>query len=292
MRYVIGIEGGGTKSQGVALSLDGKILKKAQGPGTNLQTLEEKELRERLMALVAKLKLKDKPVGICVGLAGCDREQDKKKLKGILKSSFPGTPCMAESDARIGLFAAFEKSPGILLIAGTGSVAIGQDGKGRIHRAGGWGYLLGDEGSGYALGREAIRTCLSGRKTRMAALIKRSLGLKEMEAIIPWVYYRKDAPREIAMLAQVVFEAARKKDPAALEIVGNGASALCDLVFDLAEQLGLGQPRIAFGGGLLSHPTPLRQRLVELLGKKVQIVQPLHLVPLGAALMGVQRLNG
>jgi N-acetylglucosamine kinase-like BadF-type ATPase len=289
MRYAIGVEGGGTKSRAVALGLNRKIIARTQGRGMNLQTLEEMVLRERLSGLVDRFAPLGKAEGICVGMAGCDRGQDKRRLALILKELFPGTPCRVESDARIGLYAAFGEAPGILLIAGTGSAAIGQDGKGRIRRAGGWGYLLGDEGSGYALGREAIRACLSGRKTGMAALIQRTLKLKDREAVIPWVYSRSDAPSEIAQLAPLVFEAARKKDPAALEIVQAAASSLCDLGYDLAERLSLAHPKLAFGGGLLSHPTPLRRRLKELFGNKVRVVRPLHPAPVGAALMGLPR---
>lgn len=273
----------------MALGLNREILGRTQGRWMNLQTLEEKALRERLNGIIEQFKPLGKPEGICVGMAGCEREQDKRRLDGILKKLFPGTPCLAESDARIGLYAAFEEASGILLIAGTGSIAIGQDRTGHVRRAGGWGYLLGDEGSGYALAREAIRVSLSGRRTRMTSLIQRTLKLKETKAIIPWVYSRKDMPREIAQLAPLVFEAARKKDPAALATVEEAASNLCDLCSDLTEQLGLTHPQVAFGGGLLRHPTPLRDRLMDLLGKSVRIIQPLHPAPFGAALMVLNR---
>jgi N-acetylglucosamine kinase-like BadF-type ATPase len=286
MQYVIGIEGGGTKSRAVALGRDRRIHGRAQGRGMNIQTTPLDSLREILAKLVgARQERLGKPSAISIGLAGCDRIQDKQMLKGILREMFPGIPCLAESDSRVGLYAAFEESPGILLIAGTGSIAVGQNGKGRIVRAGGWGYLLGDEGSGYAIGRKAIRACLEGRKTRMAVRIQRTLKLKEIKDVIPWVYSRKDAPREVARLAPLVFEAARQKDPAALEIVEQAASSLCDLCFDLAEQLNLTHPSAAFSGGLLSHPTPLRRRLRELLGEHVSVVQPRHPAPVGAALL-------
>jgi N-acetylglucosamine kinase-like BadF-type ATPase len=293
MSYVIGIEGGGTKGLAVALSLDRKVLGRAQGGGMNLQNTPEERLKETLSRLVERFQTRlGRPAGLCVGLAGCDRIQDERKLKGILKELFPGTPVIAESDARVALYGAFEEKPGILVISGTGSVAIGQNGKGKIRRAGGWGYLLGDEGSGYALGREAIRACLAGRKTGMAPLIKRTLKLREREDLIPWVYSRKDAPREIAGLVPLVFKAARKKDPAALEVVEDAASRLCDLCFDLAEPLNLTDPKVAFAGGLLSHPNPLRLRLVELLGKNVRVVQPRHPGPVGAALMALKKIPG
>jgi N-acetylglucosamine kinase-like BadF-type ATPase len=293
MRYVIGIEGGGTKSRAAALSSDRKILGRARGTGMNLQNTPEGRLKETLTHLVDRFRTRlGRPAGICAGLAGCDRKQDKQKLKDLLKEMFPGTPCLSESDARVALYGAFEEEPGILVISGTGSVAIGQDGQGRVARAGGWGYLLGDEGSGFSVGREALRACLFGRKTRLESLVQKALKLKKIEQAIPWIHAQEDVPKTLAWLAPLVFQAASKKDPAALEIMEKAASGLCDLCFDLAEQLNLTDPNVAFAGGLLSHTSPLRLRLTELLGKNVRVVQPRHPGPVGAALMALNKIPG
>jgi N-acetylglucosamine kinase-like BadF-type ATPase len=289
MRYVIGIEGGGTKSRAAALSSDRKILGRARGTGMNLQNTPEERLKETLTHLVDRFRTRlGRPAGLCAGLAGCDRSEDKRKLKAILKGLFPGIPAMAESDARVALFGAFEEEPGVLVISGTGSVAIGQDGQGRVARAGGWGYLLGDEGSGFSIGREALRACLSGRKTKLESLVRKALKVKRAEQVIPWIHAQEDVPKTLAWVAPLVFQAASQHDPAAVEILEAAASALSDLCFDTSEALNLERPRAAFLGGLISRPTPLARRLRELLEQKFLLVRPRNDPVTGAALLALR----
>jgi len=289
MRYVIGIEGGGTKSRAAALSPGRKILGRARGGGMNLQNTPEERLKETLSRLVERFRTRlGRPAGLCAGLAGCDRIQDKQKLKGLLKQLFPGTPCLPESDARVALYGAFEEEPGILVISGTGSVAIGQDGQGRVARTGGWGYLLGDEGSGYSIGREALRACLSGRKTKLESLVRKALKVKKTEQVIPWIHAQEDVPKALAWLAPLAFQAASLNDPAALEIVEAAASELCDLCFDTAERLKLDRPKVVFGGGLLTRSTPLPRRLREHLAERFLLVQTRNAPAVGAALLALR----
>ena len=289
MSYVIGIEGGGTKSRAAALSPDRKVLGRARGGGMNLQNTPEERLKETLSHLVGRFQIRlGRPAGICAGLAGCDRKEDKQKLKGLLKELFPGIPCQPESDARVALYGAFEEEPGILVISGTGSVAIGQDGQGKVARTGGWGYLLGDEGSGFSVGRETLRACLSGRKTKLESLVRNALKVKKAEQVIPWIHAQKDVPKTLAWVAPLAFQAASRKDPAALEIVEAAASALSDLCFDTAEALRLDRPRVAFGGGLLTRSTHLARRLRELLEERFLLVRPRNDPAAGAALLALR----
>jgi len=289
IKYVIGIEGGGTKSRAAALSTDRRVLGRAQGGGMNLQNTPEERLKETLPHLVERFRTRlGRPSGLCAGLAGCDRIQDKQKLKGLLKDLFPGTPVIAESDARVALYGALEEEPGILVISGTGSVAIGQDGQGKVARAGGWGYLLGDEGSGYSIGREALRSCLYGRKTKLESLVRKALKVKKIEQVIPWIHAQEDVPKTLAWVAPLVFQAASRKDPAALEIVEAAASALSDLCLDTAEALRLDRPKAAFGGGLLTRSTPLARRLRELLEARFLLVHPRNDPVAGAALLALR----
>jgi len=289
MSYVIGIEGGGTKSRAAALSLNRKVLGRARGGGMNLQNTPEERLRETLTHLVERFRTRlGSPAGLCAGLAGCDWIQDKQKLKGLLKELFPGTPVIAESDARVALYGSFEEEPGILVISGTGSVAIGQDSQGKVARAGGWGYLLGDEGSGYSVGREALRACLFGRKTKLESLVRKALKVKKTEQVIPWIHAQEDVPKTLAWLAPLVFQAASRKDPAALEIVEAAASELCDLCFDTAERLNLDRPKVVFGGGLLTRSTPLARRLREHLAERFLLVRPRNDPAKGAALLALR----
>ncbi len=133
------------------------------------------------------------------------------------------------NDAQL-LFGAFPDEVGIVLIAGTGSIALGQDRHGKRARAGGWGYLIGDEGSGYDLGRRGIRAAAKaadgrGLQTSLLPMLLAHWGLEQPLQIIDRVYRDRDKAA-IAECAQLVFEAAEAYDPVAARLVQSGAAEL------------------------------------------------------------------
>ena len=157
---VLGIDAGGTRTVCVCAD-ETTILSEARGPGANLQSAGELEVEKVLHDVIAKaLDGGPAPGAICLGMAGVDRRHDAEVVQGILRRIGHRANVTVVNDALIALEAGVPGRAGTVVIAGTGSIAYGRDASGRGARAGGWGYVLGDEGSGYWLGRLALRAVL------------------------------------------------------------------------------------------------------------------------------------
>jgi glucosamine kinase len=178
------------------------------------------------------------------------------------------------------------------VLAGTGSVAYGVNRAGTSAQAGGWGYLLGDEGSGYWIGTAALRLmicCADGRQTAQSArLLERlaaELALRTPRDVIPWLYGSPTPrTRDVAGLARLVLDEAAAGEPHAVEIVTTAASDLATLCRAVSNRLGDETLPVAFAGGLLQQPNPLSNSL------RVLLRLPAHPVPryppvIGAALL-------
>ncbi len=156
MQWLIGIDGGGTKTVGCAADVTGKILGRVEkGPG-NYHTAGLDNLKRTIAGIVDDLAAncclrKDGLKVVSLGLAGADRIKDKEIVVGELAKLGLSCHYLVNSDAKAALVAGLGKAEGIVLIAGTGSIAYGINGQGNVVRAGGWGHLASDEGSGYAI---------------------------------------------------------------------------------------------------------------------------------------------
>jgi glucosamine kinase len=260
---LLGLDIGGSSSR-ARLVEDGRIVAEAEGPGANVAALRPRVVESRLRGLLADIALR--PIACCAGSAGAEVPAGRERLERILSALLPNCRITVVHDARLVLAAAGFES-GIALISGTGSVAYGRDGAGREARAGGWGWLVGDDGSAAWLAREAAREVMlrfdsgealgtlgeamlaAARARSTTELMGRLNGLNE--------------PREWAALAGVVFEAASDDAGAAL-LVERTASALADLVGLVRKQLTLDGPLVLAGGQLLHQPrleSAVRKRL-------------------------------
>jgi len=237
--YIIGIDGGGTKTTAILCAPDGVILAEAQGGPSNFQIYGIEHVARTILDLIEtcchSVGCSVSQIGaIVAGLAGAGRVHDQQRmLNGLFeagqKRNLVLNKVLIESDARIALEGAFSGKPGIVIIAGTGSIVFGKDERGRIYRAGGWGRLIGDEGSGYEIGREAFRAVAklldgSGKKTKLLKLFDEKFGLDSQETIINAIYRETF---NIASVAQAVIEAASKNDKVAKKIL---ADACADLI--------------------------------------------------------------
>ncbi|MGO9636877.1 MAG: N-acetylglucosamine kinase, partial [Terracidiphilus sp.] len=182
MPYYLAIDGGGTKTR-CLLADETTVLADAMAGGSNMVRLGEQPARESLHTAVHRVcttaKISPAQIrAVCIGAAGAARPEIATKIRKILAEIVTGaTPANIEvvGDAEIALEAAFGASPGVVVIAGTGSIAYGRDAAGRIVRAGGWGFAISDEGSGHWIGRHAISAVVNagdqGRETALAAMI-------------------------------------------------------------------------------------------------------------------------
>jgi N-acetylglucosamine kinase-like BadF-type ATPase len=206
-----------------------------------------------------------------------------------------------ESDARIALEGAFSGKPGVIVIAGTGSIVFGKDERDKVYRAGGWGRIIGDEGSGYAIGREAFRSVAKlldgyGEKTKLLKLFDEKFGLGTQDAIINAIYEEK---YDFASVVQVVMEAALKGDSVAKKILIHACSDLVKVIDAVLIKMNKGRKGVqkrplAFVGSLLMNDNFYSRKIRSAIKREVPLVT-IHNAEsspvVGAALMAIRLLN-
>jgi len=247
--YVIGVDGGGTKTELVLIDLSGNVVGKERVGSTNYQAIGAEKLRDELLegfsALTNATNVAiDRIDHIFLGLAGAGREKDQEEIKALFDDTVFSSKITVNSDAIIALAGAFGTTEGIIIIAGTGSICFGSNDEGKIVRSGGWGYLLGDEGSGYYIGREAIMASLKdldgrGEKTKLKEKLVERFDIDRIDKIIPLIYQNKIDRVEIANIAPLVFELANQGDLVSNEIIRKTGLEMGLLAKAVANQLGL-----------------------------------------------------
>jgi glucosamine kinase len=215
-----------------------------------------------------------------VGLAGIDRPGARQTIAERLASL--ANEVRLTNDAQL-LFGAFSDEVGIVLIAGTGSIALGQDRHGKSARAGGWGYLIGDEGSGYDLGRRGIRAAAKaadgrGLQTALLPMLLAHWELEQPLQIIDQVYRERDKAA-IAECARLVFEAAEAYDPVAARLVQSGAAELATAAGAIEKSLdfhGASVP-LVLAGSLLVEQVGYRRMMLDRIEHQFDL-GPIHIV--------------
>jgi len=202
----------------------------------------------------------------CVGLAGADRPQIHKNFLKWLRKVIPARHHMLTSDAAIALRAAVADSPGLVVISGTGSIAYGRDDGGRVLRSGGWGSHLDDAGSGYDLGRKAIRAALRdydgrGPYTQLSARVCGALKIPNVSHVV----MKELKPEEVARLFPLVLEAARRRDAVAQRLCEEAGKELADLALALMRRMGWLRRVIpvVYAGGLFRASLRIRRSVTR-----------------------------
>ncbi|HEX5877108.1 MAG TPA: BadF/BadG/BcrA/BcrD ATPase family protein [Actinomycetota bacterium] len=274
---VVGIDIGGSKTHAVS-QMKGEIVAEVLAGSANLASVGIIEAGRQLDTILDQLDraTDGAPIrAICAGAAGVDTVEAELRLRDLISSKVPAASVRIVHDTEL-ILAAAGLEHGVALIAGTGSVAWGRTpvsgvGGGRVARAGGWGYLLGDEGSGYWIAREAVRHALrladlGHRPDRLSQQLAADCGLQRPAQLIDH-FYGQPERRYWAGHARVVFELADSGDRAATGIIDRGAGALADLVGTVVDVLGEPLP-VVLGGGVLVHQTALSSRVAALLGDR------------------------
>ena len=286
-RIVCAVDGGGTKTLAIVTDAHGQELARATaGPSNYLPGETERVIANITAAVTAATTSAETTLpldALWIGLAGIDRPGAREALAGPLDRL--ATDLRLTNDAQL-LFGAVPDETGIVLIAGTGSIAFGKDRHGQIARAGGWGYLIGDEGSGYDLGRLVLQAAAHaadgrGHETMLLPLVLRQWELDQPLQIIDALYRDPDTKARIAACAPLVFEAAAAEDPIAEEILHDCAAELAAAVAALAEELDFpphtGIALVASGSLLVQQPVYREAILNELASYEVPI-GPLEIV--------------
>jgi N-acetylglucosamine kinase-like BadF-type ATPase len=279
MTYVLGIDAGGTKTVCQLADDRGEILSESRRGGANLQASGELEV-EKVLHEVMEEALGERdvtPAAICLGIAGVDRPEDARMVRAIMKRIGYKARCLVVNDALVALEAGAPDRPGVVVIAGTGSICYGRNDRNEAARAGGWGFVLGDEGSGYWIGRAALRAVLReadrrGPETRLTALLLDYYGVARAQDLIHQVYHGTLHPSAIAALAKCVQSAFTAGDAVAIGILRGAADQLESSALSVVrrlEMIGSEFPFVLSGGIFRAVPW-----LDEELGRRLPLASP------------------
>ena len=285
--FVCGVDGGGTKTTAICCSPDGKeIARRVFGP-FNLNSIGTQAFESILKELVLFLNGTGNCRALCMGAAGITNSRVAECAKAVLGKA--GIPYKLMGDFEIAHTGALDGKEGIILIAGTGSVCYGKNSVGSTAMAGGWGHLIGDAGSGYGIGRDALSAVARmydgyGEPTILKDLLARELKLDTAEEIVSYVYSNDKSA--VAALSPIVDKAYSMGDAVATQIIRSNAEALVQLVKAVASRLDFSSCNVAILGGLLENETALKAEFVELLHSSTNLhcVSPLHSAAEGAVL--------
>jgi N-acetylmuramic acid 6-phosphate etherase len=278
----LGIDGGGSHTVALVARAHAEatgserwtVLGRGQAGPSNLHAVGKARalaaLDQAVAGAFAAAGLARRPVAaICLGMAGVDRPDEKAEILEWARQSNLAGQVITTNDAALLLAAGTPHGWGIAIVAGTGSIAFGKSPDGRTARAGGWGYLLGDEGSGYLLVMHALQAVVRAADGRSppTVLTERLLtrfGLQRPSELIPTVYRGAWDRARLAALAPLVLEAATT-DTVAQAIVQRGAAELADMTAAVARGLGLDRIALALTGGLLLESESYRAKLIDAL---------------------------
>jgi N-acetylglucosamine kinase-like BadF-type ATPase len=302
--HVLGIDVGGTKTVCLLADEQGRILAEGREQGANLQEAGELVL-EKVLHSVMERTLADRgivPSTICLGIAGVDRTADEAIVRDIMKRIGYKARILVVNDALIALQAGVGEEPGIVIVAGTGSIAYGRNAKGEASRAGGWGHVLGDEGSGYWIGRLALRAVVRhadgrGRETSLTPRLLAHFGMERAAELIHTVYRDDFSPRAIAGLAKYVQQSRDEGDEVASSILTRAADELLAAATAVMMRLELGEQQFSFvlAGGMFQALSSLCEQLELRLPALAPKSRTFRLQPepaLGAVQLAVAELHG
>ena len=304
MEYIIGMDGGGTKTNCVIADIEGNVLYKTIGGPSNFLISGTEEVSKVIFELVENCKSQlninySEIKFILIGVTGGGRRSDSERLEKsfISFSKLKGIEfenVLVESDARIALEGAFSGKPGSILIAGTGSIMFGKDEDGNIHRVGGFGRFLGDEGSGYSIGHKGLVAVAKefdgrGEHSDITRLLNEKFSIASSESLISKVY--KDN-FNIASAAPLVIDAASSNDKIAVRIIDEETEALISYIETMVKKIDKPVLNISFIGGILLSDNffsrTLRDKIAKIL-PNVILIEAENPPEVGALLM-IKRL--
>lgn len=267
MSLVVGVDAGGTQTR-AAVALNGIEIARSDGAGGAMRRgahFASGIIAEVVRRALAGVGTRTAKV-LAVGAAGAGRPAERDQLRQALRNEGIAATVIVTTDVAIALEAAFPERPGIVLIAGTGSIALARDAQGQERRVGGWGWQMGDEGSGYAIGRAVLMhvgRAADGREppSELRDSVLAIARAEDMDALVRWA--QDASPAEVASLARAVLAGDAAGDPRAQAILEQAAAELAAHVSVLAPTLGIVPAPVALAGGLLATDSPLRTRVTR-----------------------------
>jgi N-acetylglucosamine kinase-like BadF-type ATPase len=300
-KFWLGVDGGGTNCRAVILSATDEVLGEGRAEAANhIRVGMETAINHVVQAITqackqAEIELSEISAA-CVGLAGVSHPEHHRQMLAALKEALPIPSITLETDARVALAGATGASPGVVIIAGTGSIACGVNSRGRFARAGGWGPAMGDEGSGAYIGRRALESVMMsydyrGEPTSMMEPILRHFGVTSPPELPSVIYDDPDkAMSEIPQLSKIAVMAAEEGDKVASEILKDAARELAVAAIAVIEQLRMERDefQVACVGGVFEAGelilNPLREE-IQAFAPRAEITPPIDPPVIGAAKM-------
>lgn len=296
--FLMGIDGGGSTVRVVIVTPDLDVRAEYIGPAVNPSVVGRDEAASRIQNAMRQTLNQgalgpEQIAGVGIGVAGASNRYAWAVdwLTQAVRGVTPQAQVVPSADYEIALVGAHGQRLGLLLLAGTGSLAYGINAAGESALIGGWGYLMGDEGSGYWLGAQALRAVVRmadgrGRQTTLYDSVLNALNLAQPLDLIAWLYAGPARVREVARLAPLVLECAAQHDPTARAIIETGALELALAVRAARHRLDMHGHQPMFAGSLLAAPNPLRDLVCHLLGMDA-VPTPRYPPAIGAALLAL-----
>lgn len=308
MMYVLGIDGGGTKTTGVIANEKGEKIAEATVGATNPNSVAKEQVKEEFKTLfqILEEQYQNSMVNVnhvFAGLSGAEHPKTRQEMQMLIESLLPGNKKVTiDNDAITALYSGTLGEPGVVQIAGTGSITYGMNDEGRRKRIGGWGYLFSDHGSGYSVGRDALEYIFLAYdgyplETSLTKKITQHFNVHQVPDLVRKIYHSKHFRKEIASLSKLVMEAADEGDGIARQIIQQNANHLGKSIAQLIEQLFHARNDhetipVILVGGLFNQFNLLRSSMKkELSTASVEFIFP-KISPVGGAVIAALKEEG
>ncbi len=309
MKYFLGVDGGATKTEAVIIDEQEKILGRAFGDSVNRHEIGVEQMKKNIEGTIknalSQAKIDIDEVGFTVlGLAGKDTREDELTLTEIADLLMEGSladKVKVLSDVEIAYKSCIDQDYGIVIIAGTGSNCFGQGKNEEVAWAGDWGYLLGDQGSGFALGLGALKRVMRefdgrGVATALTQMVLEKLALTDPLDLVGFAYQTPVPVKEIASLAPLVFSASEQGDKTAQDLVNKLIIEMVLSVQAVARKTNLTDEEFELGlvGGIFKENLVIKllEREIKKILPKAKIVLPGIAPAMAAAKMAKEEING
>jgi N-acetylglucosamine kinase-like BadF-type ATPase len=298
--HFLGIDGGGTKTAAVLLDDEAEEIARAVSGPSNYHSaglgVAEASLRDAIHRVLSAAGMKtDDVAAIGLGLAGVARPGDADVARAMLSRVARFPRAVITHDAETALVGGVGRRHGVVLIVGTGAIAYGVNGQGEARRADGWGYVIGDEGSGLWIGQEGLRAIARACDGRGPATVLKDtllshLGLADVNDLVTLVYADDFGVPALAGLAPLVSQAARAGDGAAQAILREAGGRLSEAVGAVVRGLSMTDEafEVVLMGGVLQARDTVRETVVAALGPiapRAEVIEPRYDAAIGAALL-------
>ena len=300
MKYAVGMDGGGTKTEVVIADEFGNTVQSFTSGAINYNGTDEESVRRSFQEMMDQIA---HTVGdlhhcqcICIGAAGVSNPSVAERIRSVVKECGYTGDILIQGDHETALYGAHGKPDGVILIAGTGSICYGKNASGETHRTGGFGYLIDDEGSGYSIGRDllsAVVRASDGRipPTVITELVYDRLRIDSVAEIVRFVYDKHTNKKDIAALAPILTEACLQGDQEAINIAAKSAKALAELAGPVLNRLSMQDGVIAMAGSVLLKNSYIQDEFMKIMKAaypEALCITPKHSAAVGAVMMALE----